>query len=153
MKALLRRGKAILKPADTILHPCKLEHFRQRILALTLHHKSKLLHIVVRVFDDNPDLITFKDINIFRLDRKPHRPGIAQVTERSYCPDKKTPGLFRENNKDGNKNCCECSSRPEPALRPTCPYLSGRVDPFDISLSFLNQLLQKPLGNSTLGMV
>ncbi len=153
MKALLRRGKAILKPADTILHPCKLEHFRQRILALTLHHKSKLLHIVVRVFDDDPDLITFKDINIFWLDRKPHRTGIAQIAEGSYRPDKKALGLSRENNKDGNKNCCECSSWPEPALRPTCPHLSGRIDPFDISLSFLNQLLQKPLGNSTLGMV
>ena len=106
METLLRRGKAILKPADTILHACKLKHFRQRILSFTLHDESKLLHIVVRVFNNDPDLIAFKYIKIFWFDRKPHRPGITQITEGSYCPDKKTLSFSRIYNKGGDKNRC-----------------------------------------------
>ncbi len=140
METLLRRGKAILKPADTILHTCKLKHFRQRILSFTLHDESKLLHVIVRVFDDYPDLIAFEHIKIFWFDRKPHRAGIAQIAEGSYRPDKKTLGFSRIYDEGRDKNCCEGGSRPEPALRPASPHLLRWIDPLDISLSFLDQL-------------
>ena len=153
MKALLCGRKAILKPANPIFQTCTLEGFCQRVLSLSLHYESELLHIVVRVFDDNPDLITLKHVDILGLNRKPHRSGITQITEGSYCPDKKALGLSRENNKDGDKNPREASCRPEPALCPAGPHFPGRVDSLDVSLGFLNQLLQKPFGDSALGVI
>ena len=153
MKALLGGRKAILKPANTIFQTCTFKGFCQRVLSLSLHYQSKLLHIVVRVFDGNPDLITLKHVDILGLDCKPYCSGITQITEGSYCPDKKTLGLSRENNKDGDKNPREASCRPEPALCPAGPHFPGWVDPLDISLGFLNQLLQEPFGDSTLGVI
>ena len=148
MKALLGGRKAVLEPTDAIFQSCPLEGFCQGILSLTLHHQRKLLHVVIRISDDNPYLIAFEHVDVLRLNRKSHRTGITEITERSDRTHEKSLGLSGENNKDGTEHRRECSCRPEPALRTASPHLAGRIDSTDVSLSFLDELLQKLLGDA-----
>ena len=145
MKTLLCRRQTILKPADPVFHSGALKSFSQGLLTLTLHDESQLIRTIVRVFNDNFYLVAFQDLDVLGINCETYRPGVTKITERSNCSNQETLGLSGVDHEYRHKDGCKGRRWPEPTLGPARPHLRGRVNPANIPLRFLHQLLEKHL--------